>query len=343
MSLGTLALNASTEVQLAGRTVGVSLVKADDFSPIAWPGAGFKLDTYKVTPQAATSIYDLLTTAGIVPDADAYALVYDLNPSLQQIDPLPAGLSLELPRVTGGDDLQNKLRNGYLAMLVIDGNLREELARSANALQVLSRRFAGITTERFPSASTRQAMMTHIEALSGWFAHIQRTHLQRTGPPLRRQTLEGILDEAQALTSILTAILDTQGKVTPSDIEQVSVIYRDMQLQMKKYDNVMAGEPPAADSQYKVVVTIRGGDSGTAALQVYYAWEGLFRKPPREPLQSHSFDGVGSGSSAVLTIADYVIWAGRPGHPFPPLTDQKPIAIGPVGGNPRQVELSIER
>jgi hypothetical protein len=343
MSLADLAWNASTDAHLAGRTVGVSLVKADDLSPNTWPGAGFKLDTYKVTPQAATSIYDLLTTAGIVPDADAYALVYDLNPSLQQIDPLPAGLNLELPKVIGGDELQDKLRNGYLVMLVLDGDLREKLARNVDDLQELSRRFAGLAAERFPTSFASKEMMTHIEALSGWFAYIRKTYLQRTGPPLRRQTLEGILDEAQALTSILTAILDTQGKVTPSDIDQVGVIYRDIQLQMKKYDNVMAGEPPAADSQYKVIVTIRGGDAGSAALQVYYAWEGLFRKPPREPLQSHAFDGIGSGSSAVLTIADYVIWAGRPGHPFPPLTDQKPIAIGPAGGNPRQVELSIER
>jgi hypothetical protein len=187
-------------------------------------------------------------------------------------------------------------------------------------------------------------MVGTIKALVGWFAYIQKTFLQRTGPPLRRQTLAGMRDEALALNSLLSTVVGGQQKVTAEDQQQVNAIYNDVRGQIMKYDNIMAAEPPASESQYKVVVTIHGGDARfIQGVQVYWTYQGLFRKPPKEPLSSQPFDAVGSGASASLTIADYVIWAGRPGRPFPPVTDSKAISIGPIGDNPRQVGLSISQ
>lgn len=344
VSVANLCWAAPVETTIAGRAVTINLVKADDLSPAPWPDDVSQLTTETVATQANANIYDLLTANGIEPDVEAFTLVYDLNPSLMQIDPLPSNVNLVLPKMTGGDKLWDNLRHGYLVMLTVDSGLRQELAKSASNLQDLSGRFASLPTDRFVSPSTREVMLSNIKALAGWFAYVQKTFLQRTGPPLRRQTLLGMRDEALALNSLLSAIVGGQQKVTPGDQEQVNAIYKDIQVQIKKYDNVMAGEPPVSDGQYKVVVTIHGGDTDLiGGLQVYWTYQGLFRKPPKEPLSSQPFDGVGSGSSVNLTIADYVIWAGRPGHPFPPLTDQKPIAIGPIGGNPRQVGLSISQ
>jgi len=261
-----------------------------------------------------------------------------------RIDPLPSGVNLVLPKMTGGNKFQDKLQHGYLVMLTVDSGLRQELARGASDLQDLSAQFASLPSDRFATPSSREEMLSNIKAVAGWFAYVQKTFLQRTGPPLRRQTLAGMRDESVALNSLLSTIVGGQQKVTAGDQDQVNAIYKDIQVQIKKYDNVMAGEPPVSDSQYKVLVTIHGGDAKLIqGLQVYWAYQGLFRKPPKEPLSSQPFDGVGSGSSVNLTIADYVIWAGRPGHPFPPVTDQKPISIGPIGDNPRQVGLSISQ
>jgi hypothetical protein len=327
---------------IAGRPVSVSLVKADDLSPAQWPDAAFQLTTEAVAVQANTNIYDLLTANGIEPDAEAFTIVYDLNPSLMKIDPLPSEVNLVLPKMTGGEKLQEQLRHGYLVMLTVDTGLRQELAKNASDLQDLTGRFANLTADRFTSPAAREEMLSHVKGLAGWFAYVRRTFLQRTGPPLRRQTLVGMRDEVLTLNSLLSAIVGGQQKVTADEQEQVNAIYSDIQVQIRKYDNVMAGEPPGSDGQYKVVVTIHGGDPQLIqGLQVYWTYQGLFRKPPKEPLSSQPFDGVGTGSSVSLTIADYVIWAGRPGHPFPSVTDEKPISIGPIGDNPRQVGLSI--
>lgn len=344
LSIPTLCWAAPVETTIAGRPVSVRLVKADSLSPAPWPDDAAQLTTETAVAEANANIYDLLTANGIEPDVEAFTVVYDLNPSLLRIDPLPSGVTLVLPKVAGGDKLQDKLRHGYLVMLTMDDDLRQQLARSTSDLQGLSSQFSSLPTERFASPSTREEMLSNLKALAGWFAYVQRTFLQRTGPPLRRQTLLGMRDELAFLNSLLSTIVAGQKRVTADEKEQVNAIYKDIQVQIRKYDNVMAGEPPASDGQYKIVVTIRGGDAQlTQGLQVYWAYQGLFRKPPKEPLSSQPFDGVGSGSSVSLTIADYVIWAGRPGHPFPPITDQKPISIGPIGDNPREVALSVSQ
>jgi len=330
------------ETTLAGRHVSLILVNAEDLSPAQWPGQVAQLTTETVPVQAGATIYDLLMANGVEPDVEAYTLVYDLNPSLSHVDPVPIGLTLVLPKISGGDKLEAMFSQGYRVMLTVDQALRQEIAQSASDLQDLSGPFESLPADRFASSASQEAMGSNIRALAGWLAYMQKTFLQRTGPPLRRQTLAGMRDEALAIDSLVRGIVVGQQQVTSGDQEQVNAIYKDIQSQIKKYDNVMAGEPPAGERQYKIVVTINGGDAKLLpSLQVYWTYQGLFRKPPREPLFSQPFDGVGSGSSVSLTSADYVIWAGRPGHPFPPITDQKPVSVGFTEDNPRQVGLSI--
>lgn len=342
VSSASLGWGTPGETKIAGRQVNVDLVEADDLTSVPWPDDHVGLITETLTTEANANIYDLLTANGILPDVEAFTVIYDLNPWLKQIDPLPSGVSLVLPKVTAGDKLQRKLKDGYLVMLTVDRTLREELATNISDLQNLSGRFISLSSERFTNPLAKKVMTDNVKAVTVWLTYSQKTFLQRTGPSLRRQTLLGLDDEALAINSILAAILGANEKVTLADQEQINAVYRDIQVQMKKYDNIMAGEPQVSDGLYKVVVTIRGGSAKLVEeLQVYYAWEGLFRKPPKEPLKSQPFDGVGSGSTTNLTIADYVIWAGKPGHPFPPLTDQKPISIGATGGNPRNVTLTV--
>ena len=282
VSIANLGWSAASVTTIAGRPVNLDLVKADDLSHAAWPDGGFELTTEAVTTQVAANIYDLLSAEGIEPDVEAFTLVYDLNPSLKAVDPLANGLNLTLPRARGGNRLRDKLQHGYLVMLTVDRPLRDELGKTASELQDISARFAKIPAEQFTDPSTSEMMTKEVKALASWFAYVHKTFLQRTGPPLRRQTLQGMRDEALALNSILAEIIEGREAVTPADRKQVDAIYKDIQIQMKKYDNIMSGEPPAGDERYEVVVTIRNRDASLVdGIQVYYTWEGLFRSPPR--------------------------------------------------------------
>jgi hypothetical protein len=335
-------LRAAGDTTIAERSVTASLVKADDLSVAPWPDESFQLATNTVTIPPNASIYDLLTANGIEPDVEAFTLVYDLNPSLKRVDPLPGGLGVLLPQVVGSNQLRQKLGQGYLVMLTVDPTLRDELGKSAADLQGLSARVAQIPVERFSDASAKENTISQVRALASWFAYAQTSFLQRTGPPLRRRTLLGMHDEAQALNSLLAGMLTGQDKVTVEDQDQVSAIYRDIQSQIKKYDNIMAGEPQHGDDQYQVIVNIQGKDAELIkTLQVYYTLEGLYRKPPKEPLKSYPFDRLGSGVSAGLALQDYVIWAAKPGRPFPPSTEPHPISIQAAQGSPRYLDLSL--
>jgi hypothetical protein len=99
----------------------------------------------------------------------------------------------------------------------------------------------------------------------------------------------------------------------------------------------MAGEPPRAEKRSELVVSIRNGDR-LKNLQVYYTYEGLFRKPPKEPYSSIPLE---KSTSGYLTFGDYVVWVGQADRPFPPLTDQKAIRIDPAGQSSASVELSV--
>ena len=90
-SIADLCGAAPNEATIAGRLVSISLVKADDLSPAPWPDEASQLTTEVVVVQPNANICDLLTANGIEPDVEAFTLVYDLNPSLMKIDPLPGG------------------------------------------------------------------------------------------------------------------------------------------------------------------------------------------------------------------------------------------------------------
>ena len=328
---------ASVEAVIAGRPVEGNLVKAEDLSPAKLAVAGIKLTIESEPVQAGSNVFDLLTKNGIVPDVEAFTVVYDLNPSLEKIDPLPAGFTIVVPKADGGEDLKAIFREGYLLMLTVDPIARDELGKRVAELRGLAARFSHIPLTRFESEAAMASTKANVNALSVWLDNTRTTFLHRTGPPLRQQTLFGIRDETAALDAILAAILDGNGKVISEDRQEIDSIYRDIEAQLKKYDNVMAGEPPTAEKRYEVIVVIRNGERLKDA-QVYYAYEGLFRKPPKEPYASRPLEKASSG---YLTFGDYVIWAGRPDHPFPPLTDQKPIRIEAGGGATRSIELSV--
>jgi hypothetical protein len=222
-------------------------------------------------------------------------------------------------------------------MLTVDPAVRAELATNVTELKDLAVRFSLISPGRFASEAAMTDTKANVNTLSAWFDNTRTTFLHRTGPPLRQQTLLGFRDEAGALDSILGSILNGDGKITPDEEQQIASIHSDIWAQLKKYDNIMAGEPPAAEKQHIVTVTIRNGDK-LKNPQVYYTYEGLFRKPPKEPYASRPFEGASSGR---LTFGDYVIWVGQADRPFPPLTDQKPLRIEPAEEGPVQVVLSV--
>src|SRR5687768_3915552 len=151
---GNVAAMQMSEV--AGRSVTMMLVKASNSSPAPWPAEEIKLVSETVTTKAEDDVFTLLEANGIQPDNEAYTLVYDLNPTLEKADPLPAGLSLTLPKVSGGAQLRERLQSGYIVMLTVDKDIKEQFDSNVRAITDLSAKFGSLEPERFTDVSKRK-------------------------------------------------------------------------------------------------------------------------------------------------------------------------------------------
>jgi hypothetical protein len=330
------------ETELGGRLVRASLVKANDLTPEEWPSGAIKLATATVITRAGDSITDLLKANGIRADVEGFTLLYDLNPGLLKPDTLPAGRKLVLPTIVGGAELKQKLGHGYVVMLTVDKQIKDEVRSDAALIEKLAAGFAALPTARFANADRSQATIEAVKQLAIWFEHIQRTFAQRRARPLRRETLLVIKDEAELLRSMLEQ--SQTEPVSAATQEQILAIHNDIKVEIERWDNVMAGELPAGEPQFKVTVIIRGDNADLIkSLRVYCVVNGSFRDPPvNPPVRSRSFDSLGSGSSRMLPIKNFKIWAAQDGNPAIPVTAIKDLEVRqPSNGDEITIELSL--
>lgn len=331
------------EAELAGRLVSVSLIKANDLAPAEWPAESIKLVTVSVVTRAGDSIVGLLKANGIRPDVEAFTILYDLNPTLTKTDSLPAGLSLTLPQITGGAQLKQKLDSGYIVMLTVDRQIKDDVRSNAAAIEKLAADFALLPPTRFADPARSQITIDAVKQLAIWFTHMQRTFAQRRARPLRRETLVTIQDEAERLRALLEQA--QTGQVSDADATQIRSIQRDIKVEIERWDNVMAGELPAGEPQFKVIVLIRGNNPDLInKLRVYYVVSGSFRDPPSNPpVKSRPFvSNLGSGAWKMLPIKNFKIWAAPDGEPASPATPFTDLEVRqPPTGNEVTIELSL--
>ena len=333
------------ETELAGRTISMELVKAEDLSPANWPGETLTLTTQVVVTKADDNIFKLLKSGGIYPDAEAYTLLYDLNPGLEKLAPLAPNLTVKYPKVVGDAEFQQMLKNGYLVMLTVDSKEKRQLRIDTDAIKELSARLEQLEPRRFADSAKRLETINFIRDSANWFEAINITTAQRKAPPLRKVTLVQIAHEAEVLRAILEQAVTYNKKLSVKDQTQISAVHQDLDQLLKNWDQTMALDLPPAEPQFDVVVEIKGNDvKKIQTLRVYYVMAGLFRDPPKNPpVRSTNFNGLGSGSSATLPIHNYKIWAAKDGDPEHPAT---PIALLPVrkplSGNTIKLELSLK-
>ncbi|MBF0559543.1 MAG: hypothetical protein HQL08_12285 [Nitrospirae bacterium] len=325
MSVLKASAASSPPVELAGRPVTMSLVKATGFKAVNWEPRGIKLTVEKVSLPGMPNINRLLLQNGIAPDDEAFTLIYDLNPAIKDFKDLSPGAKLQLPKIAGQHKLKLLKNMNYLVELTVDAQLRGKLNDMSDRLTEAARIFAQLPSERFALPDKHLETLKQIETLARWYVYIKKSYLQRIGPPLCRQSLQNLYAEAEGLTMLITAATASTNKLSRDDQEQISAIYHDLELVMKRYGQPLGPTWPKADVLYKVEVHVSGTDVGLIRdLRVYYIINGLFRDPPvNPPVNSSSFNQLGSDKSEKLPVKNYKIWAahdGDPGHPLTPVT-----------------------
>ena len=317
MPLKVTAQETLRVADIAGRQVSLELVNRKDFSHVKWPDENVTLAVEEVEVKDGATIPRLSEERGIAPDNEFYTLFYDLNPQLDNLEQLNPHSKYKLLKVVGGPLLAESLKKGRLVLLTVDEELKTELKNNSKAMTSLAQKFRKLGRRRFDEPKTSEAAKRYVKDLADWYNRIYETIAKRRAKPIRRVSLVQMVNEAEALTRILSRAVNSKHKVSPADYEQITLIHQDIGAIADKWIETMGNNPPPAESQYEVEVVIRGKDSSAVRnIRVYYVMNGYYLEPPTNPpVKSSAFPGLGERVSATLAVHKYKIWVAKDGEP----------------------------
>lgn len=325
---GASAQTMRLDKELAGRTVTLELVTDDEnLRPVAWPKESMSLKSKTVSIKARDKVDALLKAEGFHADSEAYTLLYDLNPSVERLDLLPNGAKLVIPSLPAHE----KIGRANVILLTVDKPLKDQLIADVSALVDLSTKFAALKSSQFADPDNQKKTISAVQEMVRWLSRMSEIIGRRTAKPMRRATLQQIVNEGNVLRLILELSVVRGARLSIADQQQLFALHDDLQETLVRWDEVMGQGLPAGEPQYNVVVEIRGNDAKLIkSLRVYYVVFGLFRKPPN---RYSNFNGLGSGSSKILPIKKYKVWAAKDGDPANPVAEAILEVTPPPSGN----------
>jgi len=337
-SLGCAAQDQDiVQAKLSGSPVQLTLIRADDLSPTHFPTGQVALKEISVPLAPDNNVFLILQSNGIAPDSQSFAAVYELNPSIQDLNKVAPNTTIIVPSVVADPNLRAKLNNGYLVELTLYPELRRSLNQRIKDFRVACASIAKLTKDPNSQAQLRD--------LLNWFNQIGSRYNSRTDPPLRRDTVVAMNEEAGVLLEMCQESLHENGSLTPAQLVQVKAIHGDLQDDIAQYNQDLADVAPRSQTAYKVTVNVEGASASLSTiLRVYYTYNGLFRPlPATPPILSYPFDQLGTSATRMLAMKNYQIWASRDGDPNHPVTACHFLSIEPLSPTEIKVDLSFQK
>jgi hypothetical protein len=323
------------QANLAGDSVELTLVQADDLSPVSFPNEKVTLKGVPTVLTQDTNAYFLLQANGIAPDSESFAAVYELNPTVDDLNKVPVNSTIVLPIVLAGSQLQAKLKNGCLVEFTLHPQLRHSLNNRLKTLQMYAS-----STDKLTNDVEAQS---HLRDLFEWLKQIEARFSRRTEPPLRLETLIAMNEEADALLSMFQGAAAQNRVLSSTELTQVTAIHSDFKTDIGQYGEVLADMVPHTQATYRVTVSVKGASPTLARIvRIYYTYNGLFRSlPATPPVPSYPFDELGTKATRALIMKNYQIWAARDGDPNHPLTPSHLLSIDNASPTQLTVDLSV--
>jgi hypothetical protein len=327
---GSLLTAVAQENPLAGRDIAPTIVRDN--------GRSLVLVVQKTVVKPGTNIKQLLKGNGIYPDADAFGLIYDLNPKLERLDPIAPGTELLLPKVQSSGPAP-ALPAGFLIALTVDKGLKDELLTKLDALNNVAAKATRFTDARFNDEEDRRTVLASIATLNQSLEVLANV-IAGKARPVSSEMLNQIKAEVEMLQPTLDGLARSEQKLSDSDREVIKLVADDLQIKQKTFGEVRAdGQPPTRWSEVQVVVRTLKTDDGSAVanLTIYYVPEALFGKGNFQ----RSFNRLSSPTDQTLPEANYRIWATRAGDTRP-VTEVKRIEVRKRSASePLTVELPV--
>jgi hypothetical protein len=327
--LTVIAQQSLSVADIAGRQISLELVTREDFSDVPWPDNNVAVVIEDVEIKDGDTIPRLLQARGIVPDNESYTLFYDLNPQLNSLDQIASQSKYKIPKVVGGLLLQEMLNASHFVLFTIDKDLKTELRNNYTAMVSMADNFNKVGEFHFIKPTLNGPAKRYVKDLAEWYERIYHTTARRIAKPLRRETLLQIVNESEALNTLLSKATNPTHKISATDCEQITSIHQDMEAIVDGWTEMMAGDQPAAELQYELEIVIKTRKRlAPWNLRVYYVMNGYYRPPlTNPPLKSSIFPCLRQRVSKALPVHKYKFWVAKDGKPGEPLSEPVEVTV----------------
>lgn len=289
----------------------------------------------RVEVATRTSLEALLRAHGIYPDGESFAAVYRLNPGLR-VPTVEAGNTVSLPRVVAPGSVENAMREGYLAYLTLDPTLKEALAARIRAMPRLTQAVARLPADRLGGADARDEIEGALRRLNDFALAVGLAMQERT-----RSADSDVLGQIDAEFAVVESALgDVVHGGTLGAEGRAKIIAAAEQVDARMGYWTESHGPALALAPYPKVwleISVLRDSAAVAGLRVYYA-------SPATPMESHPFPTLTTATSPVraeLDVANWIVWAGKPGDSTP-LTDKLEVKLRTrADGGPYAAQLMV--
>lgn len=281
------------------------------------------------------SIQDLLRQSHIWPTADAFGLVYALNPDLQYASPLRPGAKLRFPTINPSSEIAKLASDGFWVKVRYDDRLINEIVAARERLAMLAARTAALPAERFSNAATT---LRCISDGSKDFSSIT-VALQLRDQPLDHEMLSQVSGDDVVLSDILQRTLAAGGgSMASGDEETICSLTKDLRLKQETFGGVR-GSASVSEKfpTVRVLVNTVNPETGNpvSGLTVHYVQEAMRGRPEYEK----SLGGLSSPSTERIPEADYYFWATRQSAV---VTEPKKCFVRQDGDRPYRCDLPVK-
>lgn len=300
------AVEYDKEVQLENLNISLNLVKSfpnGNIIKICWPEEVVSISSKTVSVDGKT-VNELLRKNNILPDIEAFGVVYALNPDIKKLSQLEV-TQIKVPSIQRGETLKQLFADGFQVLLTSDKGLKKQFSDEVTRLNRFAKPVSSLEANKFFDSGAKAQMQNEFNSISSILRGINTRIVQRAGRHIPTEVLEQLVVELQSLNSNIGSAFSSKSGISRVELDQTMAVKKDLEIKVKAFTETAAGTAPDRWPEMEVMVrTLRQGQE-IPNLRIYYVSEANKEKPEK----ARSFGILSSPSIRRLPEADYCFWA----------------------------------
>lgn len=282
-----------------------------------------RLKSERVTLQTTDSIPKLLEASGISPDVNAFALIYDLNPDIDDIRSIPPGTPLILPRVEGDLFLQKATSQGYRISLVRDLAGVLTIISRERELEKIAEKLSGLPDSRFSRAEDKAAVIKALET-----ARLSLRVIGSNRYAVSQRVLKQSALEAERLMTKISKAINSGG---PLSFEFRAEIESTGQALQVKSVSLEIGGSAQARIEVQTIRNVNGKAEPVPLLRIFYA-------PVLNPTDISKYRAPSTPTTEALPVGgSFTFWAANNDDGSGRVSDTSTITVRSKNNDPIQL------